>query len=64
MARKSFGPRPTSLAVDKSAPVDEQISHIKNIFNRGSAAAHDAQGPGHGEPLSEIKPPGENLDVE
>jgi cytoskeleton-associated protein 5 len=81
MARKSFGPRPSSVAIDKSAPVDEQISHIKNIFSRGGAGSGSGSGSGmgsfeasasppgqgqnsHGRPLSEISPPGQNLDVD
>ena len=35
--RKSLGPRPSSLAtVDKSAPIDAQIAHFKNMFSRSS----------------------------
>ena len=36
-ARKSLGPRPSSLAVvDKSAPIDAQLAQYKNVFSRSS----------------------------
>lgn len=36
--RKSIGPRPGSFAVDKSAPVDEQLSTYKSFFNTDRAS--------------------------
>lgn len=59
-ARKSIGPRPSSLAVDRTAPVDDQIAHFKNLFNKGVLSV--SQGPEGGqertsEPLSEISMP-------
>lgn len=48
-ARKSLGPRPSSLAVvDKSAPIDAQLAQYKNMFTRsegyltGSASPESA----------------------
>jgi len=46
------GPRPSSLAVDKSAPVEDQFAALKNVFARAGLGA--SQG---GEPLSEINDP-------
>lgn len=46
------GPRPSSLAVDKSAPVEDQFAALKNVFARAGLGA--SQG---GEPLSEIDDP-------
>ncbi|KAK4685920.1 cytoskeleton-associated protein 5, partial [Tremellales sp. Uapishka_1] len=41
--RRSLAPRPSSLAVDKSAPVDEQLAHVKLIFARGALSASTSQ---------------------
>lgn len=46
------GPRPSSLAVDKSAPAEDQLAALKNVFARAGMGA--SQG---GEPLSEIDDP-------
>ena len=36
-ARKSYGPRPSGLGeVDKSAPVDDQLAVLKNVFVKSS----------------------------
>ena len=55
LPRKSYAPRPSSVAVDKAAPIDDQLAHFKNIFAR---ASHSHEGSpnanGTGEPLSEI----------
>ena len=47
------GPRPSSLAVDKTAPVEDQLAAYKNVFARGMGGV----GNGSGEPLSEIDEP-------
>ncbi|EIW68411.1 hypothetical protein TREMEDRAFT_71988 [Tremella mesenterica DSM 1558] len=61
-ARRSLapGPRPSSVAVDKSAPIDDQLSAYKALFNRGQNVSGSGSEGGHGspgEPLSEILPP-------
>jgi hypothetical protein len=48
------GPRPSSLAVDKTAPVEDQLAAYKNVFARGMG---QSQGQVPGEPLSEIDEP-------
>lgn len=47
------GPRPSSLAVDKSAPPEDQLAALKNVFARANMGASQ----GGGEPLSEIDDP-------
>lgn len=45
-ARRSLAPRPSSVAVDKSAPPDAQLADYKNLFfNRGAAGAGSGAGP-------------------
>lgn len=64
LPRKSHthAPRPSSVAVDKAAPLDAQLSHYKNIFAKasqsyeGSPNGKIGNGNGNGEPLSEISP--------
>jgi hypothetical protein len=47
------GPRPSSLAVDKTAPAEDQLAAYKNVFARGMGNSQS----GGGEPLSEIDEP-------
>ncbi|ORY29668.1 armadillo-type protein [Naematelia encephala] len=32
LPRKSLGPRPSSIAVDRTKPIDDQLAHFKNFF--------------------------------
>ena len=52
------GPRPSSVAVDKSAPIDDQLSAYKALFNRGLGTSQSGSAGGSpGEPLREIDQP-------
>ncbi|WVQ79695.1 hypothetical protein IAT38_001795 [Cryptococcus sp. DSM 104549] len=66
MARKSVGPRPSSLAVnvDRNAPLDDQLAQYKNLFRNQALTNSTRSGSGSpardegrsGEPLGEIQP--------
>ena len=69
LPRKSLAPRPSSIAMDKAAPIDDRITHLKTFFHtishsRGASPDGNGNINGNGGPLREISSQVSNLDVD
>jgi len=70
LPRKSLAPRPSTIALDKTAPIDDQLAHFKNVFARSAVSASqspvmDRASNGHGgAPLRERAAPNADSSID